>query len=74
MINYNIILLINKKNIKFYINKKMGCDGNNCETKEDAKNKPENKQEFDKEESINMDQDPFLKQSCAPTVIIPKKK
>ncbi len=52
----------------------MGCDGNQCETKEDTKNKPENNEGFDKEESINMDQDPFLKQSCPPTVIIPQKK
>ena len=52
----------------------MGCDADKIETQDESKNKPENKKEFDKEESINMDQDPFLKQSCAPTVIIPKKK
>lgn len=52
----------------------MGCDGNQCETKEDTKNRPENKEGFDKEESINMEQDPFLKQSCPPTVIMPHKK
>ncbi len=52
----------------------MGCDGDKCETKDEPNKKPENKEEFDKEESIDMNKDPFLKQSCAPTVIIPQKK
>jgi hypothetical protein len=57
----------------------MGCDENNCETREDVKKGPENpevldKEVLNKEESINMDIDPFPQQSCPPTIIIPKKK
>lgn len=52
----------------------MGCDGDKCETKEDIKKNTENKEGFDKEESINMDIDPFPKKSCPPTVIIQGNK
>ena len=52
----------------------MGCDENNCATREDVKKEPENDEVLDKEESINMDIDPFPQKSCPPTIIIPKKK